>query len=93
MSGLPAFQRVHWSDDSGPFDASGPAGGGSDPLVVCSLLLSALLLYACRVAYKYGSIPRFKGVFRGFYGADVYLYGLRFLRGLWGFCARVELGG
>ena len=32
---------------------------GSGPLVVCSLLLSALLLYAWRVACKYGSISRF----------------------------------
>ena len=56
-------------------------------------LLSALLHCACRVACKYGSISRFKGVLRGFYGADVCLYGFGFLRGLWGFCARVELGG
>lgn len=66
----------------------------------CSLLLwrvpclwVAFLLYACRVACKYGSIPRFKGAFSGFWGADVYLYGLRSLRGLWGFCAREWLGG
>lgn len=56
-------------------------------------ILSAFSLCACRIACKYGSISRFKGVFRGFYSADVYLYGLRSLRGLWGFCARVELGG
>lgn len=31
-------------------------------------LLSALLLCACRVACKCGSISRFKGVFRGFVG-------------------------
>ena len=42
---------------------------------------------------EYAPISRFKGVFRGFYGAGVYLYGLRSLRGLCGFCARVELGG
>ena len=42
---------------------------------------------------EYGSISRFKGVFSGVYGADVYLYGLMSLRGLCGFCARVELGG
>ena len=59
-------------------------------------LLSAFLLCACRVACKYGSISRFKGVFSGFWGADVCLYGfgvLRGLCGLCGFCARVELGG
>ena len=56
-------------------------------------LLSALLLCACRVACKYGSISRFKGVFRGFWGVGVYLYRFGVLRGLCGFCARVELGG
>ena len=45
------------------------------------------------IACKYGSISHFKGVFRGFLLLDVYLYGLRSLRGLWGFCTRVELGG
>ena len=43
-------------------------------------LLPSFLLYACRIACKYGSISRFKGVFRGFWGADVCLYGLRSLR-------------
>lgn len=56
-------------------------------------LLSALLLCLWCVDCKYGFICDFKGVFRGFWGADVYLYGLRSLRGLWGFCTRVELGG
>ena len=56
-------------------------------------LLSALLHCACRVACEYGSISRSKGVLRGFYGADVCLYGFGVLRGLCGFCARVELGG
>ena len=56
-------------------------------------LLSALLHCACRVACKYGSISRFKGVFSGFWGADVCLYGFGALLGLCGFCARVELGG
>ena len=56
-------------------------------------LLSDLLLYACRVACEYGSISRFEGVFRGFYMFGVGLLGLRALRGLCGFCARVELGG
>ena len=56
-------------------------------------LLSALLHCACRVACKYGSVSRFKGVFSGFWGVGVYLYRFGVLRGLWGFCARVELGG
>lgn len=79
------------------FDASGPAGGGSGPLVVCSvplsLLLSAFLLCLWCAMLKHGSISRFKGVFRGFCGVCVGLFVLRALRGLWGFCARVELGG
>ena len=56
-------------------------------------LLSALSLCLWRVGCKYALISRFKGVFRGFYGADVYLYELRSLRGLWGFCVREWLGG
>ena len=56
-------------------------------------LLSAFLLCLWCIALEYGSISRFKGVLRGFYGADVCLYGFGVLRGLCGFCARVELGG
>ena len=56
-------------------------------------LLSAFLLCLWCIASEYGSISRFKGVFRGFYGTDVCLYGLRFLRGLCGFCAREVFGG
>ena len=78
------FHRVHWCRLS---RASGPAGGGSCPLVVCSLLLSALLLCLCCVACKYGSISRFKGVFSVVWGCRVGLCVLC------GFCARVELGG
>ena len=75
-------------------------GVGEPALVACPLLscrvpclLSALLLCACRIACKYGSISHFKGVFSAFWGADVCLYGFGVLRGLCGFCARVELGG
>ena len=39
---------------------------GSGPLVVCSVLLSALLLCSRCVAYKYGSISRSKGVLECF---------------------------
>ena len=61
---------------------------GAGPLVVCSLLLSALSLCLWCIACKYGSISRFKGVFRGFPLSDVGLYWLGALRGLWGFCTR-----
>ena len=55
--------------------------------------LPALLLYAWCVVFEYGSISRFKGVFSAVWGCCVGLCGLGVLRGLWGFCARVELGG
>ena len=42
---------------------------------------------------EYGSISRFKGVFSAFLLFRVGLCCLGALRGLWGFCARVELGG
>ena len=51
-------------------------------------LLVALLLFPCRVACKYGSISRFKGVFSAFCGACVGLCCFGALRGLWGFCTR-----
>ena len=56
-------------------------------------LLSAFLLCLWCIALEYGSISRFKGVFSGFWGVGVYLYRFGVLRGLCGFCARVELGG
>ena len=65
-------------------------------LWVCSVPLPCLCplsCFACRVACEYGFISHFKGVFRGFWGADVCLYGLGSLRGLWGFCVRERLGG
>lgn len=55
--------------------------------------LSAFSLCLWCVMLEYGSISRFKGVFRGFYMFGVGLYYLGALRGLWGFCTRVELGG
>ena len=42
---------------------------------------------------EYGSISRFKRVFSGFYGVRVGLLVFGALRGLCGFCTRVELGG
>ena len=66
---------------------------GSGPPVVCSILLSAFLLCLRCIACIYALIQRFKGVFRGFYMVRVGLCCSGALRGLWGFCARVELGG
>ena len=66
---------------------------GSGPLVVCSLLLSALSLFSWCIACKYGSISRFKGVFSAVYSVRVGLCCLGALRGLCGLCTRVELGG
>ena len=63
MSGLLAFHRVHqWQvvRRSGLQDLPEV---GSGPLVVCSLLSSALSLCLCCVMLEYGSISRFKGVF------------------------------
>ena len=53
---------------------------GSGPLVVRSMPFVSFLLCLWCIALEYGSISRFKGGLRGFYGADVYLYGLRSLR-------------
>ena len=77
---------VAYVPDSGP---SGPAVCWLWSSGLVPSFLSALLPCLCRVACKYAFISRFKGVFRGFWGADVYLYGLMSLRGLCGFCARV----
>ena len=82
---VPAFWRVHWWQVVGLFGASGPARGRSGPLVVCSLLLSALSLCLWCVVCKYGSISRFKGVFSGFWAFRVGLCCLGALRGLCGF--------
>ena len=67
----------------------------SDALPSCRVpcLLPSFLLCLCCITLEYGSISRFKGVFRGFYGVDVCLYGFGALRGLCGFRACVELGG
>ena len=75
------------------FEAQDLPEVGSGPLVVCSLLLVAFSLCSRCVACKYGSISHSKGVFRGFPLLDVCLYCSGALRGLWGFCTRVELGG
>ena len=46
---------------------------------LCPSFVPFLLCLWC-ITLEYGFISRFKGVFRGFYGADVCLYGLRSLR-------------
>ena len=84
------FHRVHWCRLS---RVQALRSACSGPLVVCSLLLSALSLFYWCVACKYGSISHFEGVFSGFPLLDVCLYCLRALRGLWGFCVREWLGG
>ena len=66
---------------------------GSGPQVVRSMPFVPFLICLWCIALEYGSISRFKGVFRGFWVSCVGLYGFGALRGLCGFCARVELGG
>ena len=53
---------------------------GSGPLVVRSPPFAPFLLCLWCIALEYGFISRFKGVLRGFYGADVCLYGFGVLR-------------
>ena len=83
---LPSFWRVHSVQVC-------RLSGLCHPFVACSLLLSALLLCAWCIGLKYGSTWRFKGVFSVVWGFRVGLCCLGALRGLCGFCARVELGG
>ena len=56
-------------------------------------LLSALSLHSWLVVFEICLYSRFKGVFGAVWGCCVGLCCLRALRGLWGFCTRVELGG
>ena len=56
-------------------------------------LLSSFSLCLWRIACKYGSISRFKGVFSAVWGCCAGLCCLGALRGLWGFCVREWLGG
>ena len=80
--------------------SSCPLVAGGRLFVACPLLswrvpslLSALSLCAWCIACKYGSISRFKAVFSVAWALRVGLCCLDALRGLCGFCARVELGG
>ena len=90
MSRLPAFHRVHLCRCAGSFGAILLTLAKMDKI---PCLLSALSLCLWRAMPEYGSISRSKGVFSGFWGFRVGLCCLGGLRGLWGFCARVELGG
>ena len=63
------------------------------PFVVCSLLLSSFSLCLWCIVLEYALISRFKGVFSEVWGCCVGLCCSCALRGLWGFCTRVELGG
>ena len=71
------FHGVHWCRCAGFLSVLyWLVSSGGALYAFCPLYCIAL----CRVACKYGSISRFKGVFSGFWGADVCLYGLRSLR-------------
>ena len=59
--------------------------------VPCFCPLCRLCLWC--IAFEYGSISRFKGVFSAVYGVRVGLCCLGAFCGLWGFCARERLGG
>ena len=90
---LPDVWRVHWLRCAGSLCYFADVSNIGQDTARCSAFLSALSLCLWCVTLEYGSISRFKGVFRGFYGVCVGLCCLRALRGLCGFCARVELGG
>ena len=90
---LGCIHRVRWCRCVGSLMLRTYTSAGACPLVVCSLLLSSLPLCLWCVVFEYGSISRFKGVFSGFWAFRVGLCCLGALRGLCGFCARVELGG
>ena len=86
----PALWRVHWCGLSRVQDLR---SAGVCPLVVCSLLLPALSLCLWCVGFEICLYSRFEGVFRGFWAFRGGLCCLGALRGLCGFCTRVELGG
>ena len=90
---LGCIHRVHLGMCAGFLMLRTYTSAGVCPLVVCSLLLSALSLFPWCVACKYGSISRFKGVFSDVWGCCVGLCCLGVLRGLCGFCVREWLGG
>ena len=88
------FHRVHWSEDSGPFGASGPAGRLALVLWWRVPPFSPLSRFACGTLRLNMALFRVLGAFLArFVGFGVGLCCLGALRGLCGFCARVELGG
>ena len=62
---VPALWRAHWCRWSGSLGVQDLTEVGSGPLVVCSLLLSALSLCLWCVALEICLISRFKGVLGG----------------------------
>ena len=82
---LGCIYRVHLGMNVGFLMLRTYLNAGPGPLVVRSLLLSALLLCLWRIACKYGSISRFKGVFSAVWGCCVWLCCSGDLRGLCGF--------
>ena len=87
---LPVLRCAHWLQ----------VVGSCGRLWACPLLwscvpclLSAFSLCLRWDARKYAFISRFKAVFSVVWGVCVGLYCFGALRGLCGFCARVELGG
>ena len=82
---LGCIHRVHWGMNVGFLMLRTYLNAGSGPLVVCSLILSALLLCSRCIACKYGSVSRFKGVFSAIWAFRVGLCCLRALLGLCGF--------
>ena len=90
LGGVSSCPLVAYVPDSGP---SGPAGCRLWSSGRAPAFLSAFSLCLWRIMLEYGFISRFKAVFGAVYGVCVGLCCLRALRGLCGFCARVELGG
>ena len=71
---VPAFWRAHWLQVVGAFE------GCPLPSWRVPCFLSAFLLCLWCVAFEYGSISHFKGVFSAVYGVCVGLLGLGALR-------------
>ena len=90
---LPAVHRVCWCECASSLRYFADVSNIGQDTARCSAFLPALPLCLWSVTLEYGSVSRFKGVFRGFYMFGVGLCCLGALRGLCGFCARVELGG
>ena len=87
------FLRVHWCRRAG-FRGSQDLPELALVLWSCvPCFLSSLRLCLWHIMLEYGSISRFKGVFSAVWCCCVGLLGFGGLRGLCGFCARVELGG